>query len=156
MPEFMFTSDASNANFSSTMVAEGPAVKMFERLQASQINYDLQIMGMVLDLQVVAGMLSEAARAQMEITVTTPTLVTRDQFKEQEADGKAVLDKRMSKHTARVRLGLDPDFEEAQVEAEKAAADPFAGMAGGNPLFQPQSGGLDDGGDDDDSDDEDV
>ena len=34
MPEFMFTSDASNANFASTMVAEGPAVRMFERLQA--------------------------------------------------------------------------------------------------------------------------
>ena len=34
MPEFMFTSDASNANYASTLVAEGPAVKMFERLQA--------------------------------------------------------------------------------------------------------------------------
>ena len=31
LPEFMLTSDASNANFSSTMVAEGPAVKMFSR-----------------------------------------------------------------------------------------------------------------------------
>ena len=35
MPEFMFTSDASNANYASTMVAEGPAVRMFERLQAT-------------------------------------------------------------------------------------------------------------------------
>jgi hypothetical protein len=33
MPEFMLTSDASNANYASTMVAEGPAVKMFQRLQ---------------------------------------------------------------------------------------------------------------------------
>ena len=32
MPEFMLSSDASNANYSSTMVAEGPAVKMFDRL----------------------------------------------------------------------------------------------------------------------------
>ena len=30
MPEFMLTSDASNANFASTMVAEGPALKMFD------------------------------------------------------------------------------------------------------------------------------
>lgn len=36
MPEFMFTSDASNASFSSTMVEEGPAVKMFERLQVNE------------------------------------------------------------------------------------------------------------------------
>ena len=32
MPEFMLTSDASNANYSSTMVAEGPAIRMFARL----------------------------------------------------------------------------------------------------------------------------
>jgi capsid protein len=32
MPEFMLTSDASNANYASTMIAEGPAVRMFERL----------------------------------------------------------------------------------------------------------------------------
>ncbi|MEX0613952.1 MAG: phage portal protein, partial [Pirellulales bacterium] len=44
MPEFMFTSDASNANYSSTMVAEGPAMKMFERLQASMIEQDRAVM----------------------------------------------------------------------------------------------------------------
>ncbi len=37
MPEFMLTSDASNANYASTMVAEGPAVRMFERLQHEMI-----------------------------------------------------------------------------------------------------------------------
>ncbi len=30
MPEFMLTSDASNASYASTMVAEGPAVRMFQ------------------------------------------------------------------------------------------------------------------------------
>ena len=34
MPEYMLSGDASNANFSSTMVAEGPAVKTFEEMQA--------------------------------------------------------------------------------------------------------------------------
>jgi hypothetical protein len=28
MPEFMLTSDASNGNYASTMVAEGPAMRM--------------------------------------------------------------------------------------------------------------------------------
>ncbi len=41
MPEFMLTSDASNANYSSTMVAEGPAMRMFARLQAEQVCDDL-------------------------------------------------------------------------------------------------------------------
>ena len=44
MPEFMFTSDASNANYASTMVAEGPAVKMFDRLQQDMIEDDLELM----------------------------------------------------------------------------------------------------------------
>src|SRR4029077_20761862 len=45
MPEFMLTSDASNANYSSTMVAEGPALRMFARLQADQVCDDLEVMG---------------------------------------------------------------------------------------------------------------
>src|SRR6185295_1448942 len=49
MPEFMLTSDASNANYSSTMVAEGPAVKMFSRLQAEQIADDLEVMWRVVE-----------------------------------------------------------------------------------------------------------
>ncbi|HPP54773.1 MAG TPA: phage portal protein, partial [Thermoguttaceae bacterium] len=44
MPEFMLTSDASNANYASTMVAEGPAVKMFERLQQDMITDDLEVL----------------------------------------------------------------------------------------------------------------
>ena len=35
MPEYMLSGDASNANYSSTMVAEGPAVKTFEEMQAA-------------------------------------------------------------------------------------------------------------------------
>ncbi len=41
MPEFMLTSDASNANYASTMVAEGPAMRMFARLQADLVRADL-------------------------------------------------------------------------------------------------------------------
>ena len=44
MPEFMLTSDASNANYASTMVAEGPAMRMFARLQAEQVADDVEVM----------------------------------------------------------------------------------------------------------------
>ena len=57
MPEFMFTSDASNANYASTMVAEGPAVRMFERLQASLIEQDRAVMWRVVENAVAAGRL---------------------------------------------------------------------------------------------------
>src|ERR671937_615056 len=55
MPEFMFTSDASNSNYASTLVAEGPAVKMFERLQAGMIEQDRAVMGRVVDNAIAAG-----------------------------------------------------------------------------------------------------
>ena len=44
MPEFMLTSDASNANYCSTMVAEGPAVKMFDRLQHEMLADDIELL----------------------------------------------------------------------------------------------------------------
>ena len=59
MPEFMFTSDASNANFASTLVAEGPAMKMFERLQASMIEQDRAVMWRVVDNAMAAGRLPQ-------------------------------------------------------------------------------------------------
>ncbi len=55
MPEFMLTSDASNANYSSTMVAEGPAMRMFARLQADLVNDDLEVMWRVVRAAVEAG-----------------------------------------------------------------------------------------------------
>ena len=54
MPEFMLTSDASNANYASTMVAEGPAMRMFARLQADLVNDDLDVMWRV--VQAARGM----------------------------------------------------------------------------------------------------
>ena len=55
MPEFMLTSDASNANYTSTMVAEGPAMKMFDRMQQDMIEDDLEVMAHVVHAAVAAG-----------------------------------------------------------------------------------------------------
>lgn len=85
MPEFMLTSDASNSNFASTMVAEGPAVKMFTRLQAELIEADREVFRRVIDGAVEAGKLSEAAQSQIEIHVEPPSLAVRDQLKDAQA-----------------------------------------------------------------------
>jgi len=53
----MLTSDASNANYSSTMVAEGPALRMFARLQAEQVCDDLEVMWRVVNAAIAAGQL---------------------------------------------------------------------------------------------------
>ena len=134
MPEFMLTADASNANYSSTMVAEGPAVKMFERLQAEMIEDDLEIIDRALDVAVEEGALDEGLRSQVKIVAQAPTLVTRDTDKETDATVKATGGKQvMSLHTARRKLNLDPDFEGRKIAEEKAANDPFAGMENPSP-----------------------
>jgi len=135
MPEFMLTSDASNANYSSTMVAEGPAVKQFNRLQWDMIEDDREVIELALDLAVEQGKLSLEAREATEVDVEPPRLETRDRAVETEADMKLVTNKVMSKHTAAIRQDLDPDTERDLIEKETEASDPFAGMDT-NPLFQ--------------------
>jgi lambda family portal protein len=77
MPEFMLTSDASNGNYASTMVAEGPAMRMFARLQADMVNDDLEVMWRVVRAAVDAGCLPGSALAEIEIQASPPSLAMR-------------------------------------------------------------------------------
>lgn len=113
MPEFMLTSDASNANFASTMVAEGPAIKMFDRLQADQANHDLAVMWRVVELAAAEGRLPPDVRSLVEIQVGRPSLHVRDALKEAEANRIAFEAGVLSPQTWSQRLGLD--YEQEQV-----------------------------------------
>ncbi len=86
MPEFMLSSNASNANYASTMVAEGPAVRMFERLQHDLIADDLALFDRVLVRAVQAGRLPHDAMASVSIQATPPNLAVRDRLREAQAD----------------------------------------------------------------------
>lgn len=130
MPEFMFTSNASNANYASTMVAEGPAVKYFQRLQRDMIVDDLEVMDRVLDAAVEAGQLSPETRGKISIDVEAPRLESRDRAKEVTADMQLVTGGAMSLHTTRLRHDLEPEFEEKKIEEEKGDRDPFGGGGG--------------------------
>jgi len=108
MPEFMLTSDASNANYASTMVAEGPAVKMFERLQHDMIEDDRQIMRRVLAAAVDAGRLPPETLAAVEIQAIPPTLAVRDRLRDAQADQILVHNGAMTPATMALRHGLEP------------------------------------------------
>jgi hypothetical protein len=82
MPEFMFTSDASNAAYASTMVAEGPAVRMFQRLQQVQVHFDTSIFYEVIKRGVLAGALPPAAVTDIVVTAVPPSVQVRDFLKE--------------------------------------------------------------------------
>jgi hypothetical protein len=141
MPEFMLTSDASNANYSSTMVAEGPAVKHFSRLQWAVIEEDREVLERVLDVAVETGRISQETRDAVEIDVQPPRLETRDRGEDTEADMKLVQNKVMSKHTAAIRQDLDPEREKELIAQEREESDPFGGMEN-NPLFQQAAKGF--------------
>jgi len=108
MPEFMLTSDASNANYASTMVAEGPAMKMFQRLQRDMIEDDLDLLARVLSLAAGRGLLPAEALEAIEVRATPPTLAAGDRLREAEADEILVRCGAMTVETMAMRHGLEP------------------------------------------------
>ena len=112
MPEFMLSSDASNANYSSTMVAEGPAVKMFDRLQHEMLGDDIELLWRVLRHAVEAGRLPAEALVAVDIRGIPPTLAVRDRLKDAQADQILVRNGAMSVATMAMRNGLDPEQEQ--------------------------------------------
>ena len=86
MPEFMLTSDASNANYASTMVAEGPAVRMFQRLQHELSCEDVTLIQRAIRVACAAGRLPHDVLSQIEIHPVAPSLAVRDRLRETQAD----------------------------------------------------------------------
>jgi capsid protein len=111
MPEFMLSSDASNANYSSTMVAEGPAVKMFERLQHEMLEDDREVMRRAISHAVASGRLPAEAMTTVETLGIPPAVGVRDRLKNAQADQILVRNGAMSPATMALRFGLDPEHE---------------------------------------------
>jgi hypothetical protein len=116
MPEFMLTSDASNANYASTMVAEGPAIKMFARLQAEQIADDLEVMRRVVSAALRAGRLPAEVAEAIEIQVAPPSLAVRDRLKEAQVHRIEHESGILSPQTWSQRSGLDYDQEQSNLQ----------------------------------------
>lgn len=122
MPEFMLTSDASNANYSSTMVAEGPAVKMFQRAQQEMIEDDLELMRCAVAAAIDAGRLPSETVRVVEIQGIAPSLAVRDRLRDAQADQILVRSGAMSVQTMATRHGLDPEREQQLITRKEAEA----------------------------------
>jgi len=129
MPEFMLSSDASNANYSSTMMAEGPAMRMFQRLQAEQVADDLWIMQRVVANAIAAGRLPAEAQTAVQITGVPPTLAVRDQLQETQRFQIENAAGILSPQTWSQRLGLDYGQEQANLADHAARARRGSGIA---------------------------
>ncbi len=126
MPEFMLTSDASNANYSSTMVAEGPAMRMFARLQAEQVCDDVAVMWRVVEAAVAAGRLPSETRTMIEIQATAPSLLVRDQLQETQRHRIENTAGILSPQTWSQLSGLDYDQEQANFAAHAGSVSQVA------------------------------
>jgi hypothetical protein len=127
MPEFMLSSDASNSNFASTLVAEGPAVKNFESEQKTQIEYDLELINDALEYAAEVGLIDQADLRAVTINAQPPTVQSRDELKEAQVRQIDMGLGLLSPQTATAQIGQSYDQEQTNIElhAEKSGAMPY-------------------------------
>jgi len=120
LPEFMLTADASNANYASTMVAEGPAVKLFQSEQAFFAAEFTRLWRWIMAEAIRLGLLPHDLCEQVAPEWTFPQLVNRDRPRERLADVRLVENRVLSRAEVARRDGVDPRRMRAELEAEVA------------------------------------
>jgi hypothetical protein len=101
------------------MVAEGPALRMFARLQAEQVEGDLEVMWRVVDAAIAAGHLPPEARTQVEIQAVPPNLAVRDQLKDTQRYKIESAAGILSPQTWSQLAGLDYDQEQQNLASHR-------------------------------------
>lgn len=119
LPEFMLTADASNGNFASTMVAEGPAVKLFEAEQQFFVGEFSRLWRRVVGEAARTGRLPGDVLARVKPVWTTPGLVNRDRVKERLADVRLVEAGVLSRAEVARREGVEWGRMEKEVKSQK-------------------------------------
>lgn len=140
-PEYMISGDASNANYSSTMVAESPFVKAREADQAFYRRHFLELVWKAMRLAYDAGRFKSFGlewhdlERSVDVTCEAPEVATRDTLKLTQTQETQIRMGILSVRTAASQSGLDYDREVQQGAKPQVAANPFGAMPG-----QPQQG----------------
>ena len=111
MPEYMLTSDASNANYASTLVAESPSVRMFERLQATYGRPFKWVFWEVITLAVELAKLPPEALL-LDLGLEAPSLVVRNKLEEAKTKEIEYRNKVLSRQTWCAETGRDYEREQ--------------------------------------------
>lgn len=145
MPEYMLSSDLGGANFSSALVAETPALKMFLRLQRQQIREDRAVLDSVIDIAVRGGLLPRNVRELVEIQIRGAQLHTRDPIKQARVEKIAYEAGILSPQSWCDRMGLDYAEEQAAWARHETSAlqpdPPVSSGRGAGAGVTPGSGG---------------
>jgi len=123
LPEFMLTADASNANYSSTLIAEGPAVKLFESEQQFFAAEFARLWRMVMSDAIARRRLPDDFFQRLSPRWTFPKLVSRDRPRERQADVKLVDSQILSRAEIARRDNADPEQMQREIAAERERAD---------------------------------
>ena len=121
LPEFMLTSDASNANFASTMVAEGPAVKLFQGEQQFFHQEFVHLWRWVMQEAIHLGLLPSDVFDHVECSWTFPQLINRDRPRERLADVQLIQAGVLSRMEVARRDGVSPERMQQELNAERPA-----------------------------------
>ncbi len=121
IPEFMLTADASNGNYASTMVAEGPAVKLFQCEQNYFCGEFERLWKRLMQEAVFQNRLEEDWLEQIELHWSKPELVSRDRPRERQADVALINAKVLSRAAVQRKENLDPQQIQREIEAENKA-----------------------------------
>lgn len=120
LPEFMLTSDASNANYASTLAAESPAALGFAAWQSFFAGQWRRLFALVMNDAVRLGLATPAEAAAVELKLTPPPVAVRDRLSEAQADA-VYFDRGAFSVRELCRRGqADPD----QMERERARSMP--------------------------------
>ena len=133
LPEFMFTGDASNANFASTMVAESPAVREFQRWQDFFTPHFQDIYRRVMVNGAEAGQIKGLSVDQaetMEITVTWPALLSRNELEHVKSNQIRQFMGILSKEGAAADDGIEWATEKERLAGERQEAVEFTAPMG--------------------------
>jgi len=119
LPEYMVTSDSSNANYSSTMVAESPGVREFEDLMDELRDAFIDIWDRVMYGAFTYGKLKGSIPT---CELTFPVVISRDIKKEADAFIAYNISDILSKKTVRSKIGADDTIETDNLRKEKEEA----------------------------------
>ena len=117
MPEMILTADYSNANYSSTFVAQNPFVREIEDWQDFFETHYKEILAVVLQAAIDYGPLPNDTKT--EVQIEWPPLILADIEKNNKAREIQHRNKILSKITWMKREGLDPDIEIANAKLEE-------------------------------------
>jgi len=116
-PEMILTSDYSNANYGSTMVAQNPFVREIEDWQDTFEFYYTQFFKETIEGGIEYGSLPKGSST--ECTIEWPPLILADIEKNNKAREIQHKNKILSKKTWQLKEALDPETEEKNMEEEQ-------------------------------------